>query len=77
MQSPQHGTLTLVSSEHMEALAIPPAFLSANNTDLLLSVPRMHLPIPEALYSQEPSALLCPVTWMPPISMEGAWILEA
>ena len=44
----------------MEALAIPPAFLSANNTDLLLSVPRMHLPIPEALYSQEPSALLCP-----------------
>ena len=60
MHSPQHVTLTLVSSEHMEALAIPPAFLSANNTDLLLSVPRMHLPIPEALYSQEPSALLCP-----------------
>lgn len=60
MQSPQHGTWPLVSSEHMEALAIPPALLSANNTDLLLSVPHMHLPIPEALYNQEPSALLCP-----------------
>ena len=60
MQSPQHGARPLVRSEHMEALAIFPALLSTNNTDLLPSIPHMYLPIPEALYSQEPSALLCP-----------------